>query len=85
MVSDYIKVNTKLKSKFLVIAAEPLNEQVSQYGPFVMNTLEELENAISDFQLRRNGFENAENWSSKIKDLRNMAKSELYVISKINK
>lgn len=36
----------------LVLAAEPLNEPISQYGPFVMNTPEEIDQAINDY---RNG------------------------------
>ncbi|HLE66191.1 MAG TPA: pirin family protein [Burkholderiales bacterium] len=37
-------------SRFLVIAGRPLGEPVAQYGPFVMNTREELEQAIRDYQ-----------------------------------
>ncbi len=38
------------KTRFLLLAAKPLNEPVVQYGPFVMNTREEIEQAISDYQ-----------------------------------
>jgi redox-sensitive bicupin YhaK (pirin superfamily) len=38
--------------KFLFLAAKPLNEPVVQYGPFVMNTREEIEQALADY---RNG------------------------------
>jgi len=37
-------------ARFLVLAGRPLREPVVQYGPFVMNTVEEVEQAISDFQ-----------------------------------
>ena len=38
--------------RFLLLAAKPLREPVVQYGPFVMNTREEIEQALADY---RNG------------------------------
>jgi len=35
---------------FLLLAARPLNEPVVQYGPFVMNTREEIEQALADYR-----------------------------------
>lgn len=37
-------------ARFLLLAARPLREPVVQYGPFVMNTVEEIEQAIADYQ-----------------------------------
>ncbi|MFM9971880.1 MAG: pirin family protein [Burkholderiales bacterium] len=37
-------------ARFLLLAAKPLNEPVVQYGPFVMNTREEIDQAIRDYQ-----------------------------------
>ena len=37
-------------TRLLVLAAKPLREPVVQYGPFVMNTREEIEQAIRDYQ-----------------------------------
>ena len=37
-------------ARFLFLAAKPLREPVVQYGPFVMNTREEIEQAIRDYQ-----------------------------------
>jgi redox-sensitive bicupin YhaK (pirin superfamily) len=36
--------------RFLLLAAKPLREPVLQYGPFVMNTREEIEQAIADYR-----------------------------------
>jgi quercetin 2,3-dioxygenase len=36
--------------RFLLLAARPLRELVVQYGPFVMNTREEIEQAIADYR-----------------------------------
>jgi redox-sensitive bicupin YhaK (pirin superfamily) len=35
---------------FLLLAAKPLREPVVQYGPFVMNTREEIEQALADYR-----------------------------------
>jgi len=40
----------KQGARFLILAGKPLNEPIAQYGPFVMNTSEEIEQAIIDYQ-----------------------------------
>lgn len=50
---------------FVLIAGQPLNEPIVQHGPFVMNTGEEINQAIDDFQSAQNGFENARTWRPK--------------------
>ena len=37
-------------ARVLVLAARPLREPIVQYGPFVMNTREEIEQAVRDYQ-----------------------------------
>jgi redox-sensitive bicupin YhaK (pirin superfamily) len=40
-------------ARFLVLAARPIGEPIVQYGPFVMNTREEIDRAIRDYQSGR--------------------------------
>ena len=40
-------------ARFLLLAAAPIGEPIVQYGPFVMTTREEIEQAIRDYQSGR--------------------------------
>ena len=40
-------------ARFILVAGRPLNEPVAQYGPFVMNTEQEIHQAIDDFRNNR--------------------------------
>jgi redox-sensitive bicupin YhaK (pirin superfamily) len=40
-------------ARALVLAGKPLAEPIAQYGPFVMNTREQLEQALEDYQHNR--------------------------------
>ena len=37
-------------ARFVIISGNPINESVVQYGPFVMNTREEIDQAMRDYQ-----------------------------------
>jgi redox-sensitive bicupin YhaK (pirin superfamily) len=49
-----VALHTHEKSaRMLLLAGKPLGEPVAQYGPFVMNTMEEVEQAIDDYRNNR--------------------------------
>ena len=37
------------EARFLLVAGRPLNEPIERYGPFVMNTRAEIDQAIRDY------------------------------------
>jgi redox-sensitive bicupin YhaK (pirin superfamily) len=47
---DGVNIAANAGTKLLLIAGKPLNEPIAQYGPFVMNTREELIQAVDDFR-----------------------------------
>lgn len=48
--ADGVAIEAREASRVLVIAGKPLGEPIAQYGPFVMNTREEIYQAVTDFQ-----------------------------------
>ncbi|MGH9593593.1 MAG: pirin-like C-terminal cupin domain-containing protein, partial [Bryobacteraceae bacterium] len=50
-----VLLDAKEDSTILVLAGEPINEPVASYGPFVMNTREELRQAAEDYRAGKMG------------------------------
>ena len=47
---DGVSLHARADSRALLIAGEPLREPIAQYGPFVMNTQDEIVQAVHDYQ-----------------------------------
>lgn len=47
---DGLVVRAQANTRAIVIAGKPLNEPIAQHGPFVMNTRDELVQAVDDFR-----------------------------------
>jgi len=50
--ADGVTLAATEDARLILVAGKPLNEPIVQYGPFVMNTDQEIHQAIDDF---RNG------------------------------
>ncbi|MGZ3181718.1 MAG: pirin family protein [Telluria sp.] len=48
--ADGVRVTAPADARFLLLAGQPLGEPIAQYGPFVMNTQDELMQAFSDYR-----------------------------------
>ncbi|PLP98756.1 pirin family protein [Cupriavidus pauculus] len=48
--SDGVVVTADEDTRFLLIAGQPLNEPIAQYGPFVMNTQDQIYQTLADFR-----------------------------------
>ena len=48
---DYVKVVTGATPvRFLLVSGKPLHEPIARYGPFVMNTEEEIEQTLQELR-----------------------------------
>ncbi len=48
--TDGVEIGAAGDARALLIAGRPLNEPIAQYGPFVMNTKQEIYQALNDFR-----------------------------------
>ncbi len=48
--ADGVTIKAGEDARLILIAGKPLNEPIVQYGPFVMNTQEEIHQALDDFR-----------------------------------
>ena len=51
--TDGVVLLANVPTRALLIAGQPLGEPIAQYGPFVMNTQQEIMQAMEDFQAGR--------------------------------
>jgi redox-sensitive bicupin YhaK (pirin superfamily) len=49
-VGEYLDIEASDDAKLLLLTGEPINEPVVGYGPFVMNTQEEIYRAMADYK-----------------------------------
>ena len=48
--TDGVRLQANEAARLLLVAGQPLREPIAQYGPFVMNTQEEIYQALRDFR-----------------------------------
>jgi hypothetical protein len=51
--SDGVTIEATTDTRALLIAGRPLGEPIAQYGPFVMNTEQEIYQAVADYRAGR--------------------------------
>ncbi|KAK9424587.1 putative Pirin [Seiridium unicorne] len=66
LVEVRVPEDAKNNARFVLIAGQVLDQEVVQYGPFVLSSKEEVYQALFDYQTHSNGFERAKDWQSEI-------------------
>ena len=52
---DRVELEATAPASLMLLAGEPIGEPIAHHGPFVMNTREEIEQAVLDYQQGRMG------------------------------
>ncbi|APA09490.1 hypothetical protein sscle_05g042600 [Sclerotinia sclerotiorum 1980 UF-70] len=65
-VNAEVEESAKENGHFILVAGQPLDQRIVQYGPFVLNSEEEVYQTMIDFETYTNGFERAKGWRSEI-------------------
>ncbi len=52
---ERLQISAKENTRFIILSGEPIGEEVTTYGPFVMNTQTEVMQAIRDSQMGKMG------------------------------
>jgi len=66
VVNASVEEGADAPARFILVAGQPLDQPIVQYGPFVTTSREAVYQAMMDFQTGSNGFERARNWESEI-------------------
>ncbi|MCP1339634.1 pirin family protein [Idiomarina sp. M1R2S28] len=48
--AETLDISGTENARFILLAAKPIEEPIAQYGPFVMNSSDQIEQAIKDYQ-----------------------------------
>lgn len=66
VVTAHVEDGAPDSARFILVAGQPLDQEIVQYGPFVTTSKEAVYQAMMDFQSATNGFERARDWESEI-------------------